>query len=191
MSYLTPQDAKDYTGARPEWFDLPDEAALDSLLQRWIEHAVELVDRYIGAHYDPNAAEDDPNADPPVIAAPPPKGVVNGALRVVANMVAQARVRRKTAILQLDEFTQRLVEDDIFTSSIKSDLALYQRQEPKLGGRRAASGAIETTGLLGDDSLVYRYTGNWEKDLAGQKPSEAAVIRYWYAPTGPDGERRV
>lgn len=183
--YITPEQAKNYTGAQAEWFELEEDALL-STLSEWTEHAQDLVTRFIGAEYDPSAADDDPFAKPPLVKAKPPHGVENAVLRIVANMVAQAKLRRITVVLQVDEYSQRLVDDRIFTRAIKDDLAMYQREDPEVGGRRPAAGAIGVGGMIARER---RYAepenfGDWEKNLRLASTKED-LIRYWY------GEGRV
>lgn len=137
--------------------------------------------RFIGVEYDPNALAEDLSARPPLIKAPAPPGVAGGVMRIAANMVAQAKLRRKTQIIQLDEYTQRLVDDRIFTRGIKEDLSLYQRQDPEIGGRRPAAGSIGVTGIIAREHHASPpdVFGDWTKDLRLTSTVQD-VIDYWY-----------
>lgn len=110
MPYITPESVRVYTGVLPSWLDLPDEATLDATIADWIEQAQEMATRYLGREWTDEEV---------------PKGVQNGVLRIVANLVAQARIRRQTAILDVNEYRQTLVPDEVFTKSIKADLLPY------------------------------------------------------------------
>ncbi len=128
---------------------------------------------------------------PLLIEEEPPDGVVNGVLRIVANMVAQAKIRRNTVVLQLDEYTQRLVDDRVFTRAVRDDLSMYQFAEPKSGGTRSASGSIAVSGVIARERhFVEPETfGDWEDDLRLESTVDD-VIRHWYS-ADRDRERRV
>lgn len=195
--YITPEEIRNYTGAQPRWFDLEDDAAMLATLTEWTSHAEDLVTRFIGAQYDSQAAESDMAARPRLIASAAPFGVKNAVLRITANMVAQAKLRRSTVVLQLDEYTQRLVDDRIFTRAVKDDLSMYQYQEPNLGGSRAAGGSIAVSGMIARERhrTEPETFGNWERDLR-LTSRKADVLNYWYGEAVPDVtgqvlERRV
>lgn len=159
---------RDYTGVQPNWLDKPDAAALDAVLDRWIAHAEELVNKFLGTSFDAS----------PGGTNPPPEGVKNGVLRILANMVAQARLRRKTSVINIDEYTQRLVDDKIFTRSIKDDLAMYQVREP--ANSRLAHGSIGVTSTLGRPGQSSPTTsGDWSP--LAYKSTLADVNTYWNA----------
>jgi hypothetical protein len=111
VGYVTAQEVIDYTGVDYTALDLADNAALLERLGQWSNMATEMVNNHIGTTFED--VED------------VPLGVANGTLRIVANMVAQAKLRRQTSIISIDEYQQRLVPDTVFTRSIKEDLEPY------------------------------------------------------------------
>jgi hypothetical protein len=171
--YITPDDVRTFTGVQPSQLDLePSEGqsadeALAEKLEGWISHAQDLVTRFVRVQYDPSAPADDLGADPaPMLARTVPDGLKNAVLRVVANMVAQAKLRRATNVMQVGEYEQRLVDDRVFTRAIKDDLLLYQREEPTIGGARPWVGSIGVTGMSGmaDEYAHHPDTfGDWTK----------------------------
>lgn len=134
--YTTPQAVRNFVGVTPPMLDLQDDTDLDAELVSWIAQAQEMVDEYVQVSWD----EFYPGDDGDIVKEPVPRGVVNGVLRIVGNMVAQAKVRRQSGILSLDEFRQIMIPDQVFTDSIKQDLDPYfmggrkhRRTEPSTG----------------------------------------------------------
>ncbi len=111
---------------RPSHLDLANDPALESELSSYIADAQEMIEEFLEASWDPSYT----GFEPDIIADEPPRGVQNATLRLVGNIIAQARIRRTNGVLSLDEFRQMLMPDEVFTDSIKSDLLPY------LGGGR-------------------------------------------------------
>jgi len=122
MNYNTPEEVIQYTGIRPEDLYLQDdieavegsqtaEEKLNALIEQWLTQIKNLINQ-------------DRNRDYSAEAEVPP-GIRNISLRMAANMVAQAQLRRETPIVKKDDFTISMVEDKIFTPSIKSDLSRF------------------------------------------------------------------
>ncbi len=116
--YSTPQEVIRYTGVRPADFEITapvdgktPEELLEEVIEGWLEQAKNFIDADRNRNF---------TAEGEV-----PAGIHNIALRLVANMVAQAQIRRQTPIVRHDDFTVQMVEDTIFTSSIKFDLARF------------------------------------------------------------------
>lgn len=97
------------------------EQELDNALQSWIEHAQDMVEGYVEVQWNHTYT----GVDKRVIKSAPPQGVQNAVLRIVANMVAQAKIRRQTGVLNISEYRQTLMPDTVFTKSIKEDLEVY------------------------------------------------------------------
>lgn len=121
--YSTPEEVIQYTGVRPQDFYLEDddpeapnpstaEEKLTSLIANWLVQIKDFIDR-------------DRNRDYSASGKVVPPGIHNIALRAAANMVAQAQLRRETPIVKKDDFTISMVEDKVFTASIKSDLSRF------------------------------------------------------------------
>ena len=169
MAYVTPQEVREYTGVAPGWFAKPDDAALDATLERWASQAEELIDAFIGTSY--------PESDVP-------EGVRNAALRIVSNMIHQARLSRRDSIVTVDEFGRReerptrAPSGDIFTQTVKDDLLMYQVTEGAQG-QRLAKGYIPFGGSLYEDEddasriapdpQASQFFGTWDH-LEGQYP---------------------
>ena len=128
MAYVAPQDVRDYTGVKPGDLGKPDAASLDATLSKWIAQAEEMVTHYLGQAF-----------------TTVPEGVKNGTLRIVANMVAQAKLRRTTSIISIDEFQQRLVPDTVFTRSIRDDLEPYKARGGAGAGSRSGSITVQSS----------------------------------------------
>lgn len=109
--YSSAAEVISYTGVRPADFGLETDEALTSVIEGWLAQAKDLI----------NA---DRNRDYSQEATVPP-GINNIALRLVANMVAQAQFRRETPIVRVDDFNVQMVEDRVFTDGIRRDLARY------------------------------------------------------------------
>lgn len=130
---ITPADVRAYTGVKPGSLDLETEQDLDAMLSGWIGRAETHVSRFVGG--PPGRLFD------PVTSDPVPPEAASAVLRIVGNMVAQAKVRRQTSILSINEYRQMLVPDAIFPRSIKRDL-LPLRALPTLDGYPRSRGDL-------------------------------------------------
>lgn len=115
MAYVTADELIDYTGVDASSLGIEDLTALRARLDSWIAQAQEMVEKFIGYAY----------TDIETV----PLGVANATLRVAANIVAQAQIRRQTQILNIDEYSQRMVPDSVFTRAIRADLEPYVIKE--------------------------------------------------------------
>lgn len=117
--YSSPADVIAYTGVRPE--DLGIEATeedtadelLTALLTEWLEEAADLIDRDRRQSW--------------LTELTIPAGINNIAKRLVANMVAQAVLRRDTPIIKIGDFAVKMTDDSILTRAIKRDLRMFSR----------------------------------------------------------------
>lgn len=109
--YSSVSAVKQYTGLIYTDLGLDDEAALDTLIEEWLEEAKSLIDGDRNRDYD---------ADGSV-----PKGIHNIALRIVGNMASVAVMKRQTPVVMNDDFTNNIATDMIFTDSIKRDLRRF------------------------------------------------------------------
>jgi len=121
--YGTVESVLLYTGVKPADFGLTSttggdtaEQKLISLITGWLKEATDIIDRIIGGSY-----LDSDNVPP---------GLHNIAVRIVANMCAQAILRRETPVIRIGEFAVRMTDDTIVTPSIKRDLSRYTKRIP-------------------------------------------------------------
>lgn len=121
--YGTPEQVRAYTGIRPEDLGLSDitggdtaDQQLAAILVTWLGQATDIMDYIIGGSY-----LDDQTV---------PAGLHNIAVRIVANMIAQAVLRRETPVIRIGEYAVRMTDDTIITPSIRRDLMRYRRAQP-------------------------------------------------------------
>jgi len=130
LFYSSVDAVKQYTGVRPEDLGLPGtvdqgenetEITLEEVLEQWLVEAKSLIDLDRNRDFHADYAQE-VNGDT-VYNYPP--GLDNVAMRLVANMVAQAVMRRETPIVQIDDFTINMVDDQVFTQAIRADLRRF------------------------------------------------------------------
>jgi hypothetical protein len=90
---------------------------LEDLVRAWLVEAKDLIDQDRNRDYHQEVAQGVRSQIPP--------GIHNIAKRIVANMLALAILRRETPVVKIDDFSIRMVEDQILTRAIKQDLARY------------------------------------------------------------------
>ena len=121
--YSSPKQVISYTGVRPTDFGLEDDdyqtadKKLESLIKSWLVQVKDLIDMDRNRDYHQEVKKGKRTMVP--------SGINNIALRMAANMVAQANLRRLTPIVRHDDFSVDMVEDKIFTNAIKRDLARF------------------------------------------------------------------
>jgi len=116
--YSTADKVKAYTGVRPSDFGLSDisggdtaETQLTNLLTAWLTEATDLMNMEMGKSY---------------LSTTIPAGVHNIATRIVANMCAQAVLRRETPVIHIGEYATKMVDDMVLTPAIMKDLRRYR-----------------------------------------------------------------
>lgn len=109
--YSSVNQVKQYTGIRAEDLGFEHEEFLDEVLETWLIQIKDLINR--DRNYDYTKDEEIPAA------------LNNIALRMAANMVAQATLRRETPIVRVDDFNVNMVEDAVLTNAIKQDLRRF------------------------------------------------------------------
>lgn len=109
--YSTPEEVIHYTGVKPVDFGLEEQAELITLIETWLLQVKDLIDRDRNRNY--------------LSEVEVPAGIENIAMRMAANMVALANLRRETPVVKHDDFNIKMVEDKIFTNGIKEDLSRY------------------------------------------------------------------
>jgi len=127
--YSSPEKVIEYTGVRPQDFGLEDELdgneevvktaeeKLESIIEGWLEQVKDLIDHDRNRDYHEEVEEGKREKVPP--------GIEFIALRMAANMVAQANLRRQTPIVRHDDFSVDMVGDKVFTKAIQRDLARF------------------------------------------------------------------
>lgn len=113
--YSTAEEVMQYTGVKPGDLGLNEEQELKDVLEGWLIQIKDLIDR-------------DRNRDFHKEDGGVPPGINHIAMRVCANVVAQASFRRESTIVQVDDYTIQMVDDRIFTTSIRDDLKRYPRK---------------------------------------------------------------
>ena len=115
--YSSPQQVIGFTGVRKEDFGLDTENDLEELVESWLVQVKDFIDADRNRDYHQEVEDEKRLSIPP--------GIHSIALRIVANMVGQAQMRRETPIVQHDDFSIQMLDDKIFSSAIQKDLARY------------------------------------------------------------------
>lgn len=114
LFYSTVATVKRNTGIRFDDLDFVDEAELDSQIEEWLMDAKDLIDRNRNRNFHEETEI--------------PRGIHNIASRLAGNMVAQAKLRRETAIVHNDDYQQNFIDDRVMTAAIRKDLKLYPKK---------------------------------------------------------------
>lgn len=116
--YCAIADVKDSTGVTYEDLELASEQDLDSLLCEWIKDVSSIIDRYCETSWD--------------IGLQPP-AIRRVATTMMADLVALAVQRRKSPFITLNNFSVKMVQDDLLTEDNKEVLLQYKKPEATLG----------------------------------------------------------
>lgn len=126
--YSSPDSVRELTGIDPRAdFLLEDDPEgtvggktadekLDAALAVWLSYAKGLIDAHRNRDYEQEVADGKRDKVPDLVHF--------AALRIAANIVGQAKIRRNMSIVQVDQFLQQIIPDAVFTKSIKDDLTL-------------------------------------------------------------------
>lgn len=115
--YITKERIKRSTGIKPGDLNLDTDEELNATLDEWIEEATDLINEDRGRDYQKEVDSG--------IRDKVPAGIRSITERIVGNMISRAILRRETPIVQNEDFEINMTTDEIFTDSIKSDLARY------------------------------------------------------------------
>lgn len=127
--YSSPEEVIRYTGIQPGDIGIQlvdgdgyesEEEKLKAVLENWLEQTKDLIDQHRNRDYHKEVEDGERDKIPP--------GIHHIALRIAANMVAVANMRRQTPIVKIDDFQVDMVEDKVFTKNIRRDLKLYPRK---------------------------------------------------------------
>lgn len=113
--YSTAEEVMQYTGVKPGDLGLNEEQELKDILEGWLIQIKDIIDKDRNRNYHREGSE-------------VPPGINHIAMRVCANVVAQASFRRESTIVQVDDYRIQMVDDQIFTEAIRSDLSRYPRK---------------------------------------------------------------
>lgn len=114
--YSTVKDAIQSTGVRKDDLGF----TTDEDLAEWIEARLVEIKDLIDAD-----RRRDYHAEEEQLGKEIPPGIHGIALRMMGNHIAYVVLKRTTPIIRVDEFSIKLVEDQIFTSAIKTALRRY------------------------------------------------------------------
>jgi len=128
MPYSSSAEVIEYTGIKPEDLYLKDDPdgtpdgetaqqKLEALIGRWLLQAKSFIDSNRNRDYEQEVQAGKRSEVPP--------GIHNVAMRIVANMIAQAAMRRDTTVVKVDDYSIQITDDKIFTSAIQQDLANF------------------------------------------------------------------
>ena len=117
--YSTAEEVMQYTGVKPGDLGLSEEQELKDVLEGWLIQIKDIIDRDRNRNFHKEGSE-------------VPPGIDHIAMRVCANVVAQASFRRESTIVQVDDYSIQMVDDQIFTKAIREDLSRYPRK-PSFG----------------------------------------------------------
>lgn len=129
LFYSSAQEVIAYTGLRPDTLRCDSDAALENLLESWLVQIKSLIDADRGRTFDTDT----------------PAGIHNIAMRICSNMVALMQHRAQSPIIRVDDFTVRMVSDEIFTASIRRDLMRFPHRS-RLSMIRVGANSDESSG---------------------------------------------
>jgi len=115
--YSTVQEVLTLTGLKPKDLGLETQQQLDDTITGWLVDIKDFIDTNRNRNYHDEVAQG--------LRAMVPPGIHQIALRAAGNMAAVAILRRETPIVKQEDFTVRLVDDQVFSEAIRHDLATF------------------------------------------------------------------
>ena len=115
--YSTIVDVKNYTGIRKEDLGFSTEKALEDFIEARLLEVKDLINNDRNRNYDTEVLAGERLEVPP--------GIHQIALRMMANLIGYAVVRRDTPIVRISDFNVQQIDDKIFTPDLKRDLSIY------------------------------------------------------------------
>ncbi len=139
--YSTAEAAIKSTGTRKEDFGFTTDQQLTDWIEARLVEIKDMIDRDRNRDYHAEAAAG---------GQPVPPGIHGIALRMMSNHIGHAILRRTTPIIRVDDFSIKMIEDQVFTTAIKKDLKRYPK---KLEGltRRLGIMVMTRDGAAGSD----------------------------------------
>lgn len=124
MYYSSPEQVIAYTGIQPSDLFLNTEEELKDLIEQWLVEATDYIHYYQKINYFEEFEAGKIKSIP--------KAVNNIAMRIVANMIALAKIRRDTSVIRVNDYYTKMVEDDVLTEKIKADLKILPNNRNKI-----------------------------------------------------------
>lgn len=118
--YSTADEVIQYTGVHPQDIGLESYEGLNRVIEGWLVQIKDIIDKDRNRDYHQEVEEGKRTEVPP--------GINHIAMRVCANVIAQATFRRESTIVQVDDYKVQMVDDRVFTTSIRDDLKRYPRK---------------------------------------------------------------
>ncbi len=112
--YSSAADVIQFTGVQPEDIGASNKAELETWITARLEEIKDIIDQDRGRDYHAEGAV--------------PKGIDHIALRIAGNLIGHAVMRRETPIVRIDDFTIRMIEDQVLTEAIQADLSRFPRK---------------------------------------------------------------
>lgn len=113
-----------YTSITPRDLDFDEDDAghkkIKELIETWLVAAKDFIDTNRNRDYHEEVRKGDRDEVP--------AGIENIAERIVANMVAQAKLRRNTSIVNMDDYEVKIINDAVITPAIRKDLKEYPKR---------------------------------------------------------------
>ncbi|SDG74019.1 hypothetical protein SAMN04489735_100255 [Aneurinibacillus thermoaerophilus] len=119
--YSTIEDVIVYTGIEPVDLKLDTEEELHSTIETWLIQVKSLMDRITERDFHKELEDGKINE----IDA----GLHNIALRITANMVLQAQIRKQTSTIEKDSNLPQLLQSSIITQDIREELEQYKNKK--------------------------------------------------------------
>jgi len=118
--YSTADEVIQYTGVHPQDLGLESDEELKKVIEGWLVQIKDIIDQDRNRNYHQEVEDGKRTEVPP--------GINHIAMRVCANVIAQATFRRESTIVQVDDYQVQMLDDQIFTDAIKKDLARYPKK---------------------------------------------------------------
>lgn len=119
--YSSAADVIGYTGVTPDDLNLANDVELTNAIDGWLTQVTDLINEDRGRDFAADGAE-------------VPPGIHNIAMRACANMVMLAMQRRQSGVVQVSDYSVRMVQDTVFSKAIREDLAMYgQKRGTQIG----------------------------------------------------------
>jgi len=113
--YCLVQEVIDSTGVEPADLEKEDNLDLNVLLCDWIGQATNIIDEYLQQTFELDAV---------------PEGIRRACIMMVSNVVGVAIQRRKAPIVRINDYSVKLVQDQMLTDEVKAVLDIYLGTPP-------------------------------------------------------------
>lgn len=133
-AYSSAEEVIRFTGVHPPDLGLSSDDELKTVIEGWLVQIKDVIDQDRNRDYHQEVIDGKRTAVPP--------GINLIAMRMCANMVAQATFRRESTIVQVDDYKIQMVDDRVFTEQLMKDLSRYPKK-PKFFGMLVVKPDIE------------------------------------------------